>query len=553
MDELHRLLKSEDNLLTFRPHIKSYKLPDNQVVADVADKYIVTAPNPGEEYLMGSDGLYTLLTLWEIDGKELKDKAVKVDFKPQREEGASVVDIKDDVIICVESVQEGHNTRYQIRVFHLFNEIEIAQPRESDEIIKNTRDMGLNNCPRVMIGREGLLIVHTTHDIKWTRWTEGKGAIWGHIEKHPYLGFSSHIGIYGHDIVAILGPAAPHQPSSGTSGYGGFPVEPIEREYLLLYKLDDTTRPHTMTRAQMVLRMPHGRNEFPPEGRDLIPHGIVNETINPGRLTDSSNGRSQIIEVAFTIFDEHPIPTHMVEDSVPWIIVNIPVKYVREAVLSGIFPSRILPRNGLPPIHQNRRNPLRICRMKYKFPDLNNDEEYALRLCDCCVQSDKSEEIFRDLKVVSPDMWKEGSSITYLKGPENTHQDLRVFGTRHISYYRHYNEQKNTKGTILTELYIENHRTETGYVPACHRSLGGLGGQIDVVVDRAQNVRSAVSEQPYICGHPYLHWDKSTPFTSYGGCFEDVPAHGLVTKVIFDGEKVVFEHETGWVTIFDFA
>ncbi|WWC63658.1 uncharacterized protein I303_106263 [Kwoniella dejecticola CBS 10117] len=552
MEELLRSIKSERNLLDYRPCIMDYKLPEGQIIVAVADKYIITSIQADSDYPIDKNGLYALLTLWEIDGENINGKAVKVNFKPQREGNTRAVDIKDDVIVCVEGIEEGHNTRYRIRVFHLFNEGEVAQPRESDEVIRNTRDMGLNNCPRVSIGREGLLVVQTAHDIKWTRWTEGKEATWGRIEKHPYLGFSSHLEIYGSDMIAMLGPCAPETPVSTSTAFGGFPSVPVEKDYLLLYKLSDADRSAT-AKAQVILRMPCGENEYNLEVRDEVPLEESDETMSPGRLINSSNARSEIIQVAFVVAGRPPDLHIFADHYCPWITLAIPVRCIRDALEAAIRPADSAAQGDPTQITDNPDRMGQISRAITRRASTDLTTQLHEQSCECCPKFKARNEQFRGVTVLGPEKWLAGAFGQSFQAPDDAHENPWSFGTRHANFDTTFDWRSDTIRTTEFELMFRNYNCHEGHEGQRCKALGGLGDDLGEIGDKDEQVSRAAPQYAYKYRLPHETGHIHAPLIHSGGQFPWVSTHGLVNNVFFDGEKVVLRYKNGWMTVFDFA
>ncbi|WWC93253.1 hypothetical protein V866_000086 [Kwoniella sp. B9012] len=542
-DQLARLLRTEDNLLRLKPHLRSYELPANQIICAIGHGHIVTSCPSGAEIEPDKHGLYTLVTIWTPDDQskegKLTSKAVKVDFKPNTESKTRAVDVMDDVIVCIQELDAGGDTVFRVRVLQLFNEGEIAKPWDSDEITRSTQDMGLDNAPRVMIGREGLLVVVTPFSIKWTRWTEGKDCTWGHIQVPPYLGFSSSIRVYGSDIVGILGQCVP--PLSDNP----FAPPPVPKDQLLIYHLNDKAR-DVVTKPVSVLRMPYGRNEFSEHVRAAVPHGEPEDVVFPGMLTTSNNGRSSILQVGMTTLDAsevggmpHP------NEYPPWITIDIPLKAIRD--LLGIDEEGgHKPRpTGCSARYLTRRQ----TSTSTSSGPVNEHYQTQCRRCECCIPANEKAEQLGDIEVISPHKWESRSLMSFDRIFRTMHEFPRIFGTRTLSQYVKFQDFQRTEGKVLLELTCRNYKVETGYETRKHKALGGLGKPL-----RLPNRPKETGQlRP---GHfsTYISPDTQVvPYTRYRGHWKTLPARGLMVDILFDGEKVVFEYQGGYVTVLDFT
>ncbi|WVQ68585.1 uncharacterized protein L199_006794 [Kwoniella botswanensis] len=542
-DRLARLLRMEDNLLRLRPHLRSYELPANQSICTIGHGYIVTSCPSGAEIEPDKDGLYTLVTIWIPDDQskegKLDSRAIKVDFKPNTESKTRAVDVMDDVIVCVQELDAGGDTVFRVRVLHLFNEGEIAKPWDSDEITKTTQDMGLDNAPRVMIGREGLLVVITPFSIKWTRWTEGRDCTWGHIQVSPYLGFSSSIRVYGSDILGVLGQCVP--PLSDNP----FAPPPVPKDHLLIYHLNDKAR-DVVTKPVSILRMPYGRNEFSERVRAAVPHEKTEEVVFPGMLTTSNNGRSSILQVGMTTLDasEGGGMPHL-DDYPPWITIDIPLKAIRD--LSGIDEE-----GGHKPRPTGNFARYPADRQTNNYTSSRPVDEHfqkQRRRCECCIAANEKVEQLGDIEVIPPHNWEAKSLMSFDRISRSMHEFPRIFGTRTLSQYVNFQDFQRTEGKVLLELTCRNYKVETGYEVGKHKSLGGLGKPLRL----PEGPKEIGRLRP---GHfsTYINPDTQVvPFTHYRGHWKTLPARGLMVNILFDGEKVIYEYQGGYVTVLDFT
>ncbi|KAK6910992.1 hypothetical protein I203_105027 [Kwoniella mangroviensis CBS 8507] len=540
-DQLARLLRTEDNLLKFKPHLRSYELPANQSICTIDHGYIVTSCPSGAENEPDADGLYTLVTIWtpDVQSKEgkLSSKAVKVDFKPNTESKTRAVDVMDDVIICVQELDAGGDTVFRVRVLHLFNEGEIAKPYESDEITRTTQDMGLDNAPRVMIGREGLLVVVTPFSIKWTRWTEGKDCTWGHIQNPPYIGFSSSIRVYGSDLVGILGQCVP--PLSDNP----FAPPPIPKDHLLIYQLDDNAR-EVIAKPNLIMRMPYGRNELPEIVRYGTAHGEPENILSPGSLAHSNNGRSLVLQVNMILFED-PIYGHFTPHGYPhWITIDLPLICIKEllSVISDIVPDS---KRIVRWYRTRRANP-----PEWTLPHvrLNRGEG---KPCDCCIPANEASEPLGDQSVIAPHLWKENALFGYDTGFKELNSCPRNFGSRSVTYLRTYRGSTKTNGAWLIELECMDFRPEPQYAPfpKTRYTLGGLGRTLKLPKGPKDTGRIRPSQ---ISASPSVKEDVPS-YTVYRGYWKILPAKGELKNMLFDGEKIAFEYLNGSVTVLDFA
>ncbi|OCF57778.1 hypothetical protein L486_05243 [Kwoniella mangroviensis CBS 10435] len=540
-DQLARLLRTEDNLLKFRPHLRSYELPANQSICTIGHGYIVTSCPSGAENEPDADGLYTLVTIWtpDVQSKEgkLSSKAVKVDFKPNTESKTRAVDVMDDVIICVQELDAGGDTVFRVRVLHLFNEGEIAKPYESDEITRTTQDMGLDTAPRVMIGREGLLVMVTPFSIKWTRWTEGKDCTWGHIQNPPYIGFSSSIRVYGSDLVGILGQCVP--PLSDNP----FAPPPVPKDHLLIYQLDDNAR-EVIAKPSLIMRMPYGRNELPEIVRYGTAHGEPENILSPGSLANSNNGRSSVLQVHMRSFYE-PEDGHLWPQEYPqWIIIDLPLKCIRKM----LFADSENVSNSTP---NARRNPTRrqANRSDSAIPDDTHYRKESRR-CDCCVPANEAPERLGDQSVISPHLWETKSVFGYDTGFRELNDYPRNYESRSTKYHMNYRDTKKTEGTWQMELQCMDFRPEPHYALTLKnpKALGGLG--------RTLKLPKGPKDTGRICPSHFSAWpdtdENVPPYTVYRGSWI-LPAKGQLKNMFFDGEKLTFEYLGGFVTVLDFA
>ncbi|WVW85273.1 hypothetical protein I302_107311 [Kwoniella bestiolae CBS 10118] len=539
IDQLGKLLRSEDNLLKFKPHLHSYELPANQKICAIGDECVVTSCTSGAEIIPDKDGLCTLVTIWtpdeNDDGDKLKAKPVKVDFKPNTEAKSRAVDVKDDVIVCVQELESGGDTVFRIRILHLFNNGEIARPWQSDEITRTTQDMGLDNAPRVIMGREGLLVVITPFSMKWTRWTEGKDCTWGVIQKPAYLGFSSSIRAYGPDILGIVGQCIP--PLSDNP----FAPPPVPKDHLLIYHLRDDAR-NTLIRPKAILRMPYGRNEFPESFRAAIQHGEPEEVVFPGVLANSNNGRSSIVRINMTLMEDPDGEAPWPENYPSWAIIDIPIKTIRKYL--GLISQRITD-----PESDSRRYPTRR-QTKPSSSDPQNQYLYQRsKRCECCAPVSEKSETLGDLPVITPSQWTHQSLTSYERCLANMSEYSSIFGSRTVSYFVSYNDFERTEGNALLELFCVNFRSESHYEPGRHKALGGLGKSIKLPKRHKDTGRL----RPSLFGTHESRDHDCTAHTTYRGHWKTLPAKGFIENVLFDGDQVIFEYEGGWLIVLDFA
>ncbi|WWD02050.1 hypothetical protein V865_000088 [Kwoniella europaea PYCC6329] len=541
-DQLARLLKTEDNLLRLKPHLRSYELPANQIICAIGHGHIVTSCPSGAEIEPDKHGLYTLVTIWTPDDQskegKLTSKAVKVDFKPNTESKTRAVDVMDDVIVCIQELDAGGDTVFRVRVLHLFNEGEIAKPWDSDEITRSTQDMGLDNAPRVMIGREGLLVAVTPFSIKWTRWTEGKDCTWGHIQNPPYLGFSSSIRVYGSDLVGILGQCVP--PLSDHP----FAPPPVPKDHLLIYQLEDNTR-QVITKTNLIMRMPYGRNELPEIVRYGTAHGEPENILSPGSLAHSNNGRSLVLQVNMILLEDPLYGQFSPQEYPHWITIDLPLICIRELlyVISDIVPDS-------KPIVRSYRTRRRANPPEWALPHVRLDRGECFP-CDCCTPAIDASERLGDQPVISPHLWKGHALFGYDTGFTELNDCPRIYGSRSTTYLKNYKACPNTHGTWLIELECMHfrHEPQDALVPKTRYALGGLGRTLKLPKGPKDTGRVRPS---HFSALPSVD-ENVPPYTVYRGYWKILPAEGELKNMFFDGEKVTFEYPNGSVTVLDFA
>ncbi|WRT68715.1 uncharacterized protein IL334_005695 [Kwoniella shivajii] len=543
--KLATLSKVEHNIIRYKPHLRSYKIPHGQVICAIGDGYIVTVFKPNLDVDPGPDQLYSLATIWTPYEGELRAKVVKVDFKPCSDPGAKVVDVEDNVIICMQEFQLERGSLYRTRVIRLFNDGDIARPWPSDEPISSEAFESMLT-PRIRIGRAGLLVMSSDREIRWTKWTDGREAKWGTIESPPYLKSPYSVRVYGHDIVGILGQCEAQSLTQSIETNSD--PWPVCRDYLLIYKLNHPTR-DSLVRPTLILRMPWTRNEYSFMMGESLIHGPPGTLAKPAVLANSNNGHSAVMQVDVVLEEEDVHP--QLQDYRPWGTIDIPLKIIF-AMMDNLDKPISTGR------HKGRTRQIRSTRQFHPTTPttdseisqmLSAEEEFK---CECCIRLNEPVELLNGVRVFSPDEWMDKAYSSYTRSLPDLPENPCIFGTRFIEDYRHCHEHKTTDGHVLTEIKMRNYLCESEYDTQKPIALGGMGKTLrlpkvgkDTGRLRSSGLRVYKPKSDTM--------DRFAVHTFSLGRFKNIPARGLIEHVFFDGEKFVFEHSGGWVTMLDFA
>ncbi|WRT66579.1 uncharacterized protein IL334_003538 [Kwoniella shivajii] len=253
-ERLRRLLTRETNIDLLRPRITEFDLPQDQFLHSVAGKYVVTQPVDQPTKLEKEDkGKWTLCTVW-VHGKPTK---VKVDFKPYTD--LFDVDIHNDVIIVQED--EGHGkdakTNLNMRILHLFNQTEDAEPyerggfriREEGWDGEEPHNVSLTAGQRVMIWCGGIAWIYD-----W-----GKGERLGRLPPVAPAIWESNLGMAWAGKGIALGLDMPHNPAADV---------PNQAATLAVFEVD-TTYPGTSS-LPLLLELPFCADLLDSTVRDLL-------------------------------------------------------------------------------------------------------------------------------------------------------------------------------------------------------------------------------------------------------------------------------------------
>ncbi|WVW84243.1 hypothetical protein I302_106273 [Kwoniella bestiolae CBS 10118] len=259
-ERLRRLITRETNLDLLRPRISQFDLPSDQVLHTVAGKYVITQPlnhhDPQIDAGLERDkeGRYTLCTIWTFN----EPKKVKVSFKPYTD--LFDLDAHQDVIIVQEDEGRGQDrkTNLRMRVLHLFNEGEEAQPWDQDAFRiqeegwegEEPHNVSLTIDGRVMIWCSGIVWIYD--------WKSGEKL--GRIPPTSPTIWESNLGMAWAGNNIALGLDMPHDPSDQD-------LEHTEA-YLAVFEVD-TSYPGTSS-LPLLLELPFCTDLLDDTVRDIL-------------------------------------------------------------------------------------------------------------------------------------------------------------------------------------------------------------------------------------------------------------------------------------------
>ncbi|WWC90382.1 uncharacterized protein L201_005315 [Kwoniella dendrophila CBS 6074] len=554
-EELSRLLGTEDNLLRFKPHLKSCKLPEDQHICAINENCIITRSKFCENLKVDEDDLYTLITIWTYEDvndnpsqkggeRSLRAQPLKVDFKPAINDWNSlVVDIQDNIVICVEeyAAENEVHGRNRIRILDLFNQDQNNNGRmkfhEADNIVKQHSILAMGALPQVQLGRGGLLLVQIKQQLRWLRWNQGKYAKWNLLDIPSYKGRYDipHAQIYGSETLVILCQSILNEFNSYN---------------LLVYKLQDRNEDvHKEWLPETILMLPKSAKEW----RQVVNNQSYSDFNELGRnlenpnlcrfpLKNSNNGRSSVIGIVYTILDLEesfnlpPHLQHVYNTKTTHLVIDIPLQNLKNLTRAQNPPDKQKEksaRQGQKPIEskEKRTNPKRACQ-------IHSASTLSSSISDAVADRNSTKDIdpedkdipsyVRGVEVLSLEKWEKLSVTTYnirLDKKWNTFPD--TFGTRSFQYYRHLHEEDRIEGNVLTELFSRNYLSNThNYEIGKYHTVGGMKQLLKLKKSVVKDTR--VLRKQITCKR----------FDQEGN---------------FNGEQLVFEHENGWVTILDFA